>query len=133
MKLLAVVIRYNMEKCINNTKYRFLSKLFFSANGYQQNSYFKVVNENSNNNLNDKIVVNGQIQLIVEQKKVPSILKRNINVVTKPASVVIPAESKGGKIAISPLPQANLNGAKEVQVKVGEYQIHNVHTTYNMY
>ncbi|XP_026728659.1 cyclic AMP-dependent transcription factor ATF-6 alpha isoform X2 [Trichoplusia ni] len=89
-----------------------------NANGYQQNSYFKVVNENSNNNLNDKIVVNGQIQLIVEQKKVPSILKRNMNVVTKPASVVIPAESKGGKIAISPLPQVNLNGAKEVQVKV---------------
>ncbi|CAH0600730.1 unnamed protein product [Chrysodeixis includens] len=109
-------IKMETEDCDSEISKPFIT--IEKTNGYQQNSYFKVVNENSNNALNDKIVVNGQIQLIVEQKKVPSILKRNINVVTKPASVVIPAESKGGKIAISPLPQANLNGAKEVQVKV---------------
>lgn len=71
---------------------------------------------------NDKqTVVNGQIQLKieVEQKKVPSILKRNSNV-TKPPSIVIPAEStKGGKIAISPMTQTKVNGAKDHQVQVG--------------
>lgn len=92
------------------------------GNGYHQNSYFKVVNENTNNspNSNDnKIAVNGQIQLIVEHKKVPSILKRHSNVTTKPPSIIIPAEStKGGKIAISPLTQTKFNGAKDGQVQV---------------
>lgn len=94
---------------------------FLAGNGYQQNAYFKVVNENTNNAPNDKqIVVNGQIQLILEQKKVPSILKRNSNVVTKPPSIVIPAEcTKGGKIAISPLSQTIFNDVKDHQIKVG--------------
>ena len=81
-----------------------------------------MVNENTYNSTNDKqITVNGQIQLMVgvEHKKVPSILKRNCNIVTKPTSIVIPAEStKGGKIAISPLTQTKFNGAKDHQVQV---------------
>lgn len=91
----------------------------FLGNGYHQNSFFKVVNENSNS-VNDKqIVVNGQIQLIVEQKKVPSILKRTTSVIKSPPSIVIPAEStKGGKIAISPMQLPKYNGAPDVQVKV---------------
>ncbi|XP_047034984.1 cyclic AMP-dependent transcription factor ATF-6 beta [Helicoverpa zea] len=110
-------IKMEIEDCDSELSNTF-SKLQ-RGNGYQQNSYFKVVNENTNNSPNDKqIVVNGQIQLIVEQKKVPSILKRNCNVVSKP-SIVIPAEStKGGKIAISPLTQTKFNGAKDIQLKV---------------
>ncbi|XP_028176960.1 cyclic AMP-dependent transcription factor ATF-6 alpha [Ostrinia furnacalis] len=86
------------------------------GNNYIQNGYFKVVNENvtiNNHVKEDKHnVLNEQIKLVVEQKKIPAILKRsNILVKSKPSAVVIPAEStKGGKIAISPLPMANFNG-----------------------
>ncbi|KAJ8734223.1 hypothetical protein PYW07_014774 [Mythimna separata] len=113
-------IKMEIEDCdteLSNT----YSKLH-KGNGYQQNSYFKVVNENTYNTPNDKqIVVNGQIQLKVEveHKKVPSILKRNSNIVTKPPSIVIPAEcTKGGKIAISPMTQTKVNGAKDHPVQI---------------
>ncbi|XP_075988063.1 bZIP_ATF6 domain-containing protein ATf6 isoform X2 [Anticarsia gemmatalis] len=111
-------IKMETEDCDNDLSNSYTK--VHKGNGYHQNSYFKVVNENTNGNIsNDKqIVVNGQIKLIVEQKKVPSILKRTSSVVKAP-SIIIPAEStKGGKIAISPLPQAKFNGANDVQYKV---------------
>lgn len=85
-----------------------------------------MVNENTYNSPNDKqITVHGQIQLMVgvEHKKVPSILKRNSNVLTKQPSIVIPAETtKGGKIAISPLTQTKFNCSKDHQVQVNVFK-----------
>ncbi|KAL0850436.1 hypothetical protein ABMA28_012240 [Loxostege sticticalis] len=98
-----------------------------NGNGYLQNGYFKVVNENAaaiNLQKDEKQnILNDQIKLVVEQKKIPAILKRpNMLVKPKPSAVVIPAEStKGGKIAISPLPQTKFNGTNNsngYQVKV---------------
>lgn len=92
----------------------------FSGNCLLQNAHFKVVNENFAANLpkeDNKIVLNEQIRLVVEQKKVPSILKRPL--VTKPPNIVIPAEStKGGKIAISPLPVVKNHNTNGYQIKV---------------
>lgn len=86
-------------------------------NEYQQNSYFKVENENTSLINDQHIIVNGHIQFVVEQK-IPSILKRTSSIV-KPPRISVPIEStKGGKIAIPPLPHMKLNGAKDVQVKV---------------
>ncbi|KAF9407708.1 hypothetical protein HW555_012359 [Spodoptera exigua] len=112
-------IKMEIEDCDSEIRNSY-SKVH-KGNGYHQNSYFKVVNENTSNPPSDnKISVNGQIQLVVEQKKVPSILKRHSSVNTKPASIIIPAESTtGGKIAISPLTQTKFNnGAKDSQVQV---------------
>lgn len=92
----------------------------FSGNCLLQNAHFKVVNENFAANLpkeDNKIVLNEQIRLVVEQKKVPSILKRPL--VTKTPNIVIPAEStKGGKIAISPLPIVKSHSTNGYQIKV---------------
>ncbi|XP_063394147.1 cyclic AMP-dependent transcription factor ATF-6 alpha isoform X1 [Cydia fagiglandana] len=57
-------------------------------------NYFKVVNEHSLPIVKEQ-VVNKQIKLVVDQKKVPSLLLDQAN---------IPETTKGGKIAISPLP-----------------------------
>lgn len=92
----------------------------FSGNCLLQNAHFKVVNENFAANLpkeDNKIVLNEQIRLVVEQKKVPSILKSPL--MTKPPNIVIPAEStKGGKIAISPLPTVKSHSTNGYQIKV---------------
>ncbi|RVE53267.1 hypothetical protein evm_002100 [Chilo suppressalis] len=86
-----------------------------------QNSYFKVVNENFLiNNIrkkeDDHKIVNNNVKVVMEQKKIPSILKRSSNLSTKAKTptIMIPAQStKGGKIAISPLPQLNQNGVSQ--------------------
>lgn len=93
----------------------------FSGNSYLHNAYFKVVNENSNLiKENSPVVLNEQVQVVVDQKKVPSILKRSPQLVLngKQPSIVIPESTKGGKIAICPLPQTKYNGASNYQVKV---------------
>ncbi|CAB3255426.1 unnamed protein product [Arctia plantaginis] len=110
-------IKMEVEDCDGESNKLYIKRDIGNVN--QQNSYFKVINENTNGSPpNEKPVgANGQIQLIVEQKKVPSILKRNWNIV-KPPSIVIPAESTiGGKIAISPLLQSNHHGATDAQPK----------------
>ncbi|KAJ2946600.1 hypothetical protein O0L34_g12656 [Tuta absoluta] len=90
------------------------------------NSLFKVVNENNITNTllqENKIVLNDQIHLVVEQKKVPSILKRPVplplpNTNVNGHSIVIPDGSTNqGKIAISPLPYV-ANGGTENGVHI---------------
>lgn len=85
----------------------------FLGNAYLEEGYFKVINENVLNNLHKdvKTIPNEQIKLVVEQKKIPSILKRpNLLSKAKASAIVIPTEStNGGKIVISPLPQSKLN------------------------
>lgn len=93
--------------------------VIISGNCLLQNAHFKVVNENFGAipKEDNKIVLNEQIRLVVEQKKVPSILKRPL--VTKPANIVIPAEcTKGGKIAITPLPIVNNHSTNGYKIKV---------------
>ncbi|XP_013144247.1 PREDICTED: cyclic AMP-dependent transcription factor ATF-6 alpha [Papilio polytes] len=75
-----------------------------------QNAYFKVVNENSsiNTKKEEKHV------MVMEQKRIPIILKKQQIINIKPPNIVIPTESSKGKIVISPLPQTNLAGDKKV-------------------
>lgn len=77
-----------------------ISYALFSGNG-TQNSYFKVVNEHSSPNIY-KANQNGNIKLVIEPKKVPSILKRP-NVCNQPSLVIQPDSTNGGKIAIVPV------------------------------
>ncbi|CAG9783207.1 unnamed protein product [Diatraea saccharalis] len=102
-----------------------------NGNTCPQNSYFKVVNENfyTNNNIKNDVnhkIVNNQIKVIVEQKKIPSILKRSSNLFVKAESptIVVPAGStKGGKIAISPLLQTKYSDTQTNNVKTNGYQL----------
>ncbi|KAI5642408.1 bZIP transcription factor domain-containing protein [Phthorimaea operculella] len=85
------------------------------------NSLFKVVNENNVTNTvlqEKKIVLNDQIHLVVEQKKIPSILKRPVPTNVNGHSIRIPDGSTNqGKIAISPLPYV-ANGGTENGVHI---------------
>ncbi|XP_061716034.1 uncharacterized protein LOC133524172 isoform X2 [Cydia pomonella] len=80
----------------NFTKIQPVDKNACKVNGRVPNTpnYFKVVNEHSSPTVRDQ-VVNKQIKLVVDQKKVPSLLLDKANV---------PESTMGGKIAISPLP-----------------------------
>ncbi|KPJ16336.1 hypothetical protein RR48_00826 [Papilio machaon] len=75
-----------------------------------QNAYFNVVNENIsiNTKKEDKHV------MVMEQKRIPIILKKQQIINIKPPNIVIPTESSKGKIVISPLPQTNITGEKRV-------------------
>ncbi|CAH2068346.1 unnamed protein product, partial [Iphiclides podalirius] len=73
-----------------------------------QNAYFKVVNENFPTKREDS-----QIQLIMEQKRIPITLKKHQPIEIKSENIVIPTETtKGGKIAITPLPHTNISVGK---------------------
>ncbi|XP_037300384.1 cyclic AMP-dependent transcription factor ATF-6 alpha isoform X2 [Manduca sexta] len=69
------------------------------GNGYLQNFYFKVVNENSPTNIDMEAKLNGKMQLVVDQKTVPSILKRSTNI--KPPNVIPPESAKDSNMAMS--------------------------------
>lgn len=72
------------------------------------------------NKEDNKIVLNEQIQLVVEQKKIPSILKRPS---TDKSNVISADSTKCGKIAISPLPHLKNNASIETngyQIKVSD-------------
>ncbi|XP_045542321.1 cyclic AMP-dependent transcription factor ATF-6 alpha [Papilio machaon] len=75
-----------------------------------QNAYFNVVNENIsiNTKKEDKHI------MVMEQKRIPIILKKQQIINIKPPNIVIPTESSKGKIVISPLPQTNITGDKRV-------------------
>lgn len=84
-----------------------------------QNAYFKVVNENFPTKKE-----NSQVKLIMEQKRIPAILKKHQLINIKSENIVIPTKStKGSKIAITPVSQANINSTKTngYQIKVRYY------------
>lgn len=75
---------------------------FLLENKSVQNAYFKVVNENFPTKKEDS-----QVKLVMEQKRIPAILKKHQLINIKSENIVIPTKStKGSKIAITP--QANI-------------------------
>ncbi|XP_064292041.1 cyclic AMP-dependent transcription factor ATF-6 alpha isoform X2 [Plodia interpunctella] len=104
-------VKLENEGCDIPVESTYKSSNIHNGKSYLQNAYFKVVNENTLpvTKENGQIVLNDQIKLVVDQKKLPSILKRPQVLGNSKPSIVIPSEStKGGKIAISPLPQTNI-------------------------
>lgn len=74
---------------------------FFAGNGSLMNTpnYFRVVNEHCFSNVTkDQAMINHRIKLVVDQKKVPTLVMENKN-------NIVPDSANSRKIAISPLPQ----------------------------
>lgn len=84
-------------------------------NGYVQNAYFKVVNENTSSCIfvkdENQIKLNDQIKLVVQQKN--SKHERSLSVIP---SHLVPSE-KNAKIALIPIPQTKLNDKNGHSIK----------------
>ncbi|CAG5041813.1 unnamed protein product [Parnassius apollo] len=82
-----------------------------SDNNFVQNAYYKVVNENSS--INNPKKEDNKIQQVMEEKKIPAILKKQQYIYIKTPNIAIPTEStKRSQITISPLSQTKLSGVK---------------------
>ncbi|CAK1599492.1 unnamed protein product [Parnassius mnemosyne] len=89
-----------------------------SDNNFVQNAYFKVVNENFS--INNTKKEDSKIQQVMDDKNIPTILKKQQHIDIKTPNIIIPTEStKRGQISISSLSQTKLSGVKAVY----DYQI----------
>ncbi|XP_068628739.1 cyclic AMP-dependent transcription factor ATF-6 alpha [Battus philenor] len=112
-------IKLEYDDCDEPTNNPVLNK--HKDNKSVQSYYFKVVNENSLTNtakVDDK-----HIQLVLEQKRIPRILKQHHMVLNKTSNTVIPTQStKNGKIAISQqqfhMRIPAVNGTNDSQIKL---------------